>query len=208
VQTPEEVAVAIAGNVRGRRRRLGLTIDMLAERSGLSKGTVIQVEQARSNPSVATLCRLADALGVGVASLIESGSAPRITVKRASQAVALWASDAGSKAIFRIGTDPPDIVELWDWCLEPGDAFDGEAHPPGTTEVLTVLEGELALTIGEEHVLLGVGDTILFEGVVGHRYANPGPVRNRFIMNVMQPMDGALGTPETISAAAEPGGAM
>lgn len=201
MQTPEELAGAIARNVRQRRQRMGLTIDLLAERSDLSKGTVIQVEQARSNPSVATLCRLADALGVGVASLIETDAAPRITVKRAAQSASLWASPAGSRAVFRIGTDPPDIVELWDWYLEPGDAFDGEAHPPGTTEVLTVLEGELGLTVGDEHILLGVGDTILFEAVVDHRYANPGQERTRFIMNVMQPMEGPMGGPDTISAA-------
>ncbi|MPZ87379.1 MAG: cupin domain-containing protein [Nitriliruptorales bacterium] len=201
MQTPDELAGAIARNVRQRRQRMGLTIDLLAGRSNLSKGTVIQVEQARSNPSVATLCRLADALGVGVASLIETGAAPRITVRRAEQSAALWASPGGSKAIFRIGTDPPDIVEVWDWYLEPGDAFDGEAHPPGTTEVLTVLEGELSMTIGDEHVLLSVGDTILFEAVVDHRYANHAQERNRFIMNVMQPMEGPMGGPDTISAA-------
>ena len=56
----------------------------------------------------------------------------------------LWTSPAGSSAVFRIGTDPPDVVELWDWTLQPGDAFDGEAHPIGTVEVLSVLAGKLA----------------------------------------------------------------
>jgi transcriptional regulator with XRE-family HTH domain len=206
VQTPEELAAAIARNVRQRRLRMGLTIDLLAERSALSKGTVIQVEQGRSNPSVATLCRLADALGVGVASLIETDAGPRLTVRRASQAAALWTSPIGSQAVFRIGTDPPDIVELWDWRLEAGDAFEGEAHPPGTTEVITVLEGELELVMAEEHVVLGEGDTVLFEAVADHRYANPGQVPNRFIMNVMQPTGGALGAPHTIAAVEAPAG--
>lgn len=201
MQSPEELASAIARNVRRRRQKLGLTIDVLAERADLSKGTVIQVEQARSNPSVGTLCRLADALGVGVASLIEVDPAPRITVRRAGQAAALWTSPQGSQAVFRIGTDPPEIVELWDWYLAPGDGFDGEAHPPGTLEVLTVLEGELTLGTGAEEVHLATGDTVLFEAVLPHRYANQGDAGTRFIMNVLQPSDGTLGSPDTIAAA-------
>ena len=50
--------------------------------------------------------------------------------------------------MFRIGTDPPDVVELWDWTLQPGDGFDGEAHPMGTQEVLSVLAGRLGLRVG------------------------------------------------------------
>ena len=64
-------------------------------------------------------------------------------------------SPAGSTAVFRIGTDPPDVVELWDWSLQPGDAFDGEAHPVGTVEVLSVLSGTLTLRVGDAELARG-----------------------------------------------------
>jgi hypothetical protein len=55
--------------------------------------------------------------------------APGVTIRPARQAVPLWSTQAGSTAIFRIGTDPPDVVELWDWTLQPDESFEGGAHP-------------------------------------------------------------------------------
>jgi transcriptional regulator with XRE-family HTH domain len=202
-QDPEILAEAIGRNVRRLRRRLDLTLDLLAERAGLSKGTVIGVEQARANPSIATLSRLADALGVGVATLIEVGDTPRVRIKRRTETPALWSGDSGSQALFLMGTDPPDVVELWDWRLVGGDAFDGEAHPDGTIEMLTVLEGLLVVTVGTREQTVEAGDTILFDAVVPHRYANPGDRPNRFIMSVIQAADSTMVPPDRI-APAEP----
>lgn len=203
MRSPEQVSELVALNLRRLRHAQALTIDTLCERAGVSKGTIIQVEQARANPSISTLCRLADALGVGVATLVESPPAPRITVRRRGETPVLWSSEAGSAALFLMGTDPPNIVELWDWRLQPGDAFHGEEHPPGTVEMLAVLEGALEVGIGEERRDLDVGDTVLFDAVVPHRYANPGEVPNRFVMSVLQPTGGPLGDPDTIAPAAD-----
>jgi transcriptional regulator with XRE-family HTH domain len=202
VQSSDDVAAAVGRNVRALRQQRRMTIDGLAAAAGVSRGTVIQVETARGNPSIATLCNLATALRVGVASLVDGDAAPRITVRRADQAAPLWSSAAGSSAVFRVGTDPPDVVELWDWTLQPGDAFDGEAHPMGTAEVLSVLSGRLALRVGTSELELAAGDTVLFEAHVPHRYANPagGPVR--FTMVVVQPGDAGLVPPSSIAPAA------
>jgi transcriptional regulator with XRE-family HTH domain len=202
VKGHEELGGAIATNLRRLRLERGLTLDAVADRADVSKGTVIQVEQARANPSIATLCRLADSLGVGVASLIAAPLGPRITVQRHEDAAALWSSDAGSEARFLLGTDPPQIVELWDWQLAPGDCFDGEAHTHGTIEMLLVLEGELTVGVGEEERCLRTGDSILFEAEVDHRYANPGDGPTRFVMSVLQPTGtAALGSPDSIAPA-------
>jgi transcriptional regulator with XRE-family HTH domain len=203
VAASEETVGSIATNLRRLRRDRGLTLDALADRAGMSKGTVIQVEQARANPSIATLCHLADALGVGVASLLAAPPSPRVTVRRTGEAAALWSSDAGSEALFLLGTDPPQIVELWDWTLAPGDGFDGEAHTGGTIEMLLVLEGELTVHVGDEVRRLATGDSILFEAEVAHRYVNEGEEADRFVMSVLQPMGtAALGRPDSIAPAA------
>lgn len=178
-----------------------MTIDGLAAASGLSRGTIIQVESARGNPSITTLCTLAAALQVGVASLVSTDSAPRVTVRAAGSAAALWTSDAGSRALFRIGTDPPDVVELWDWTLQAGDSFDGEAHPRGTSEVLFVLAGELALSVADERRVLAVDDVAVFEAHAPHRYANEATAPVRFVMVVLQFGDSGLVPPTSIAPA-------
>lgn len=204
MQDSEDVAATVGRNVRALRQQRRMTIDGLADSSGLSRGTVIQVESARGNPSIATLCNLAAALQVGVASLVSADSAPRVIVRAGATAAALWSSDAGSRALFRIGTDPPDVVELWDWTLLTGDSFDGEAHPRGTSEVLFILAGELALSVGDERRVLGVDDVVVFEAHAPHRYANEATTPVRFIMVVLQFGDTGLVPPAGI-APADPG---
>lgn len=199
VQDPAEAAAAVGRNVRALRQQRQMTIDALAAASGLSRGTVIQVESARGNPSIATLCSLAAALQVGVASLVSGDPPPRVTVRAGKDAAALWTSAAGSRALFRIGTDPPDAVELWDWTLSGGDAFNGEAHPRGTSEVLLVLDGELRLQVGDEHRALAAGDAVVFEARVPHRYANEDVASVRFIMVVLQFGDTGLVPPTSIA---------
>ena len=127
MQSSEAVATAVGRNVRALRQQRRMTIDALAAAAGVSRGTVIQIETARGNPSIGTLCNLAAALRVGVASLVDGDAAPRVVVRRGADAAQLWTSAAGSSAVFRIGTDPPDVVELWDWTLRPGDGF-GRLH--------------------------------------------------------------------------------
>jgi transcriptional regulator with XRE-family HTH domain len=201
VQSSDDVAAAVGRNVRALRQQRRMTIDALAAASGVSRGTVIQIETARGNPSIATLCNLASALRVGVASLVDGDAAPRITVRRSEQAVPLWSSPAGSSAVFRIGTDPPDVVELWEWTLQPGDAFDGEAHPMGTAEVLSVLNGRLMLRVGTSELELATGDTAMFEAHAPHRYACAGSEPVRFTMVVVQPGDAGLVPPTSIAPA-------
>ena len=201
MQDPAEVAAAVGRNVRALRQQRRMTIDALAAASGVSRGTVIQVESARGNPSMATLCNLAAALQVGVASLVSADSAPRVTVRAAADAAVLWNSAAGSRALFRIGTDPPDLVELWDWTLQAADAFDGEAHPRGTIEVLFVLDGVLVLHVGDERRVLGVDDTVVFEAHAPHRYANESAAPVRFIMVVLQFGDTGMVPPTSIAPA-------
>jgi transcriptional regulator with XRE-family HTH domain len=204
MQSPEGVATAVGRNVRALRQQRRMTIDALAAAAGISRGTVIQIETARGNPSIATLAALAAALRVGVTSLIEDLTEPRITVRRAAEAATLWSSTAGSNAVFRIGTDPPDVVELWDWTLQPGDGFDGEAHPMGTQEVLSVLSGRLGLRVGATEQQLDTGDTVLFQAHAPHRYSGVGDGPVRFVMVVLQPGDAGLVPPTSIAEAEFP----
>lgn len=197
----DEVATAVGRNVRALRQQRRMTIDALAAAAGVSRGTVIQVETARGNPSIGTLAGLAAALRVGVASLVDGDAEPRVVVRRDADAARLWSSPAGSQAVFRIGTDPPDVVELWDWTLRPGDGFDGEAHPMGTQEVLSVLAGRLGVRVGGTEQQLDPGDTVMFQAHAPHRYFAVGPDPVLFTMVVLQPGDAGLVPPTSIAEA-------
>jgi transcriptional regulator with XRE-family HTH domain len=184
---PEEVAAAIARNVRAFRTRRGWTLDALAARSGVSKGMVVQIEQARTNPSIATLCRLAGALGVAVPRLVEVSDAPPLRIVRADEAAELWRGPGGGSARLVVGTELPAPGELWDWRLAPGDAYDGEPHHPDTREMLYVLEGTLTLHLGSAGHPVHAGEAALYRADRPHRYANESAEPVRFAMVVIDP---------------------
>jgi transcriptional regulator with XRE-family HTH domain len=184
---PAAVAAAIARNVHALRTRRGWTLDALAARSGVSKGMLVQIEQARTNPSIATLCRIADALGVAVPRLVEVTESPPVRVIRADESPELWHGLDGSVAKLLIGSEGHDLAELWDWKIAPGDGYDGEAHPPGGRELLYVLAGTLTLRVDGAAHTAARGDTLFFRSDRPHRYENAGRVLLRFVMVTIEP---------------------
>lgn len=191
----EELADAIGANVLRLRQAQGLSQDALAAACGLSKGTIVAIEQQRSNPSVATLCALAETLSVGLATLLERPTGPLLKQRRVADGVQLWTTPAGSHASLLIGTDPPTGVELWDWTMAPGDSFGGEAHPRGTKETIRVHDGALLVTVGSRDTIVGAGEVLVFEAHEPHRYACDGDTPARFSMWIVVGDEGAMPPP-------------
>jgi transcriptional regulator with XRE-family HTH domain len=186
VPEPEEVNAAVGRNVRGNRTRLAWTLEDLAARSGVSKGMLSQVEQARTNPSVATICRLATALGVSIASLVEAPEVPNARVVRAGEAVTLWTGGhKGSAARLLVGSGTSQQVELWDVRMVPGDGYGSEGHPSGTRELLLVIDGELTLELDGVPHQVGPGDAIAFVADRPHAYRNQGSAPLRYSLSVI-----------------------
>lgn len=181
------LATSIGARVRKERQARGWTLDQLANLSDLSRRMVINVEQGTANPSVGTLLRLSDALGMGLPALVETPEPAAVKVTRAGTGAVLWTGDNGGRGVLVAGTDSPDVVELWDWTLEPGEVHRAEAHAGGTKELLMVDAGTVTLDIAGETFVLGKGDAISFPGDVPHGYANAGKRAARFRLSVFEP---------------------
>jgi len=185
--TVEEITAAIAEHVRGLRTARGWSLDELAGRSGVSKGMVVQVEGARTNPSIGTLARLAEAFGVTVARLLEPATARSVQVTAAESAPVLWRGERGGFARLLQGMAEPDFVELWEWHLQPGDRHSSTEHAPGTRELLHVLAGEITVTAGGADYRAVAGQTVDFRADRAHAYRNDGAMPTRLLMVVIMP---------------------
>ena len=181
------LAAAIGSRVRHERQSRGWTLDQLAAAAGVSRRMVINVEQGAANPSVGTLLKISDALGVGLPALVELPHPRSVKVTRHGEGVTLWNSERGGRGVLVAGTEPPDVVELWDWSLAPGDEHVSEAHMPGTEELVQVQVGTIIVTVGDQAFTLNAGDAISFSGDVDHSYANPGDEPARFSLAVFEP---------------------
>ena len=185
--SPEDTADALARNLRRLRAERGLTLDELARRAGISRSMLIQVEQKRVNPTLATLVRIAQALDVGLAELVELGSQRRVRVISRDDVVELWASPSGGSGRLLVGSDQLDHIELWDWRLEPGDVHEAEAHAAGTAEIIHVLEGDLTLEVDGETHAAAAGESVIFSADADHSYGNNGMRPLHLLMIVITP---------------------
>jgi len=180
----------IAANCTRLRKARRFTFDALAKRSEISKGALVEIEQGRTNPSIATLCRLANALSVGLGELLgQAQPNARFVVHHRAVARAFWETKGGSRAALidtvRVGSL---AVEIWDWQLAANEFFDGVAHPVGTTEFISVIKGTLTVEVAHETVATRAGSTLRFEADTPHRYANTRSVACAFQMIVLEPI--------------------
>lgn len=183
----EAVTAAVAQHVRALRQARGWSLDELSGRSGVSKGMVVQIEGARTNPSVGTLSRIAEAFGVNIGRLLEPAADRTVRVRSAGDAPVLWQGGYGGYGKLLAGVNDPEVAEVWEWRLEPHDRHDSADHTPGTRELLHVLAGTVTVTVeGTDHVVRA-GETIDFVGDKAHTYRNDGTEPVRLVMVVLIP---------------------
>lgn len=183
------IIAAVAHRISALRKAQNLTFDALARRAGVSKGTLVQIEQERANPSIATLCRLAAALGVSVAELVAPAGEAQSSVHivRADDARILWAGPHGGSAVLLAGTKGPDMLEMWQWELKPGERFEASRHGRGTRELIHVTSGKLFLEVEGQGTIVAVGATAIAQTDRPHGYANLGKSPVHFVMTVHEP---------------------
>jgi len=186
-ETTASLASAIGDRVRAERRSRHWTLDRLAEAAGVSRRMVVNVEQGTANPSVGTLLRISAALGVGLPGLVEPPQPKPVRVNRSGQGAVLWSGLHGGRGVLVAGTEPPDVIELWDWVLGPGDRHASEAHTAGTKELVHVLEGVLTVEVVDRSLTLHPGDAASFPGDTPHAYVNSSRTPTRFSLAVFDP---------------------
>ena len=98
----------------------------------------MEIEKGSANPSVAILCKIAAALGLSVADIVNVTRAPDAWLIESQDIPTLWQGEQGGTARLLAGSSGPDMIELWRWEMFPGEIFASPGHPHGTFELLHV----------------------------------------------------------------------
>jgi transcriptional regulator with XRE-family HTH domain len=170
-----DISVRTGRAVKQQREAAGFSLRMLAMRSGISPSMISDIERGTKSPTVTTMVRLAQALGVSAAALIDGGTGhtPRIRVLRGGEGAggedpAPWENLGpgipGSRIDFVRYQIPPSTV------LGPATA-----HAPGTIEHMHVAAGAVRVTVGDETAELGAGDSCSCRTDAPHGVENPDP---------------------------------
>ena len=181
-----QVSLAVANRIRNWRKDKKLSLDELSRRASVSKGMLVEIEKGAANPSIAILCKLAAALGVSVADIVNVSSEPVVHVIEKQAIPVLWQGAKGGSARLLAGTAGPDMIELWQWEMQPGEHFSSPGHPAGTCELLHVNEGGLSLTVGGTVTQVEAGASAVAKTEAAHGYGNEGDTVLRFTMTVAE----------------------
>jgi transcriptional regulator with XRE-family HTH domain len=156
--------------IRLLRRR---TLKDVAAAAGVSESFVSQLERGRTGASVASLQRLAAALGIEVSDLFATDGLPRPRVlRRGARETVVW-GHLGRKALLT-----PKLfhsLEVVAAEFEPGGSTGDEPYTHGDSEeLLLVLGGRVHVQLGTDVYDLGAGDSVHYRSSTPHRVTNPG----------------------------------
>ena len=180
VVSTEEHLAELGGRIRSLRAEQGLTLQAVAERTGLSSSMVSMVERGRTSPSIGTLIAIASALGVHMADLFELDvDGPRDVVQRAAEHQVVETANGVLRRLVQV--DPRRGLELVVNEYAPGTASAVQVTHHGGYEYGYVLEGVLTVELQNTAHELAPGDSIAFESTRPHRIVNEGTARARAV---------------------------
>ncbi|TLP96794.1 helix-turn-helix domain-containing protein [Nesterenkonia salmonea] len=169
-------ALALGMAVRSTRSRLGLSVQALAHRAGVSLGSISQIERGLGNPSLQSIQRIAHALGVSASQLLEPPADELAVVQADKRHVLKNPEDQreGRVAAVRELLSPPadSRIQFIRTVLPVGFSNEGRPYRHIGTESITVLEGQLLVTHGDRQETLGVGDSATYGCSAPHWWAN------------------------------------
>lgn len=176
---------SLGERIRSIRDTRGHSLKQLAEATGLTQSFLSQVERDLTSPSVASLRKIAEALGTSVATFFAGGSPNGRLVRKDARAVMLHPKRRWRDSLLTPGTNGKLQVILSE--IEPGGGSGDEPYTHNSDEeCVVVLRGKLDFWVGDEHYALNAGDALTFESRLPHKNCNPGPGKTQ-VLWVMTP---------------------
>lgn len=155
------------------RRAKGMSLDMTAEQTGVSKSMLAQIEKGTANPSIGVLGRIISGLRIDLNDLV--GSPPQDTILVRVADTAPTKDVAGQ---YTVRTCFPfqenHRVEIYHIEIQPGGVYPAGSHGERTREYLAVQQGQLRLELEDGNHIIGPGEIFRFESSQEHRYCNIG----------------------------------
>lgn len=152
----------IAQRVRTLRSDRGMTLDGLAELSGVSRSTISLIERGESSPTAAVLDKLAAGLGVTLSALFEAPDPNPDPVSRHGDQI-IWRDPASGYIRRNISPSGfPSSIQLTEVVFPAGAhvAYENTGRSGHVHQQIWVLDGAIAATVGDQVFQLGSGDCL------------------------------------------------
>ncbi|ABF10977.1 transcriptional regulator with XRE-family HTH domain [Cupriavidus metallidurans] len=188
-QKVEPVAAepSIAERLAELRKLNGLTLEELAQRASLTKSYLSKLERGLSSPTIGTVLKLADALGVTVDQLItRSSRANEILHIRAADRIPFSPSTERLGYTYEaIATERPDkamqpFIMVPPFTLEEDQPMASHAGE----ELIFVVSGEMEVLFDDRTVRMSAGDSLYFNASIPHRSRSLGRIQAQALVVV------------------------
>lgn len=182
IEDPSEL---VGKRLRTLRNRRGLTLRDLADASGLSINTISLIERSKSSPTIATLHKLATALGVSIADFVEEESDRQVIFLKRAERRHVRSANAlieGLGAGLADQTMEPVLITL-----EPDADSGPEPIVHVGHELVFCLDGRIVYEVRGEAYVLEPEDSLLFEAGLPHRWSNDQAGPSRMLLILQSP---------------------
>jgi transcriptional regulator with XRE-family HTH domain len=158
-----DIGTHLALRLRDLRTGVGMTLDGLAERTGVSRSMISLIERGESSPTAAVLDKLAAGLGVTLASLFAEQESTAASPLSRHEDQRIW-RDPESGYMRRNLSAPgfPSPIELVEVVLPSGArvAYDTGHRATTVHQQIWIIEGAIELMLGDDTYRLATGDCL------------------------------------------------
>jgi transcriptional regulator with XRE-family HTH domain len=158
------------------RKAYNLSLSELAEQSGVAKSIISQIERNETNPTLATIWRLSQALDVSIERVLASADEEPFVEKLARRDTPYIVSDDGKMRLSIIGwIKTVEWLQWYDVSAEPGGSLESEGHQRGALECLSVLAGQAEVDVAGVVETAKAGETLRYRCDRPHTIRAIGP---------------------------------
>ncbi|MEP9379778.1 XRE family transcriptional regulator [Aquabacter sp. CN5-332] len=157
------------------RKAYNLSLSDLSEQSGVAKSIISQIERNETNPTLATVWRLSQALDMTVERVLASSEDAPFVEKLTRADTPILVSEDGLCRLTIIGwIKTVEWLQYYDFHAEPGGELDSDAHQRGAIECLSVLSGALQVDVAGAVETVKAGETLRYRCDRRHTIRNVG----------------------------------
>ncbi|MER1278326.1 XRE family transcriptional regulator [Bacillus sp. C15(2022)] len=182
----EEIHLVLARNLKAIRTEKKLSLEKVAELTGVSKTMIRQIERGESIPTITVIWKIAKGLKISFNSLINNLEPDtKVILKKEMQTLS---EDNGKYRLYSNFPFHEDRrFEIYSVEIDKGGFLSADSHQVGTEELLTVFEGEVTIGVNDIKYTVKSGDSIIFKADRPHSYLNSGDTLARLSMTIYYP---------------------
>jgi XRE family transcriptional regulator, regulator of sulfur utilization len=182
----EDITLLVAQNLKRIRDERKLSLDKVAELTGVSKSMLGQIERGESSPTISVVWKIANGLKISFTSLLCAPQTDTDTIQKND--IKPLVEDNGKYRLFPFfPIEEGRRFEIYLVEIDKGGYLSADPHPEGAQEFILVFQGELTVRVNNQEYRIDEGNSIRFRADRAHAYHNSGDIMTKINMVIHYP---------------------